>query len=206
MTNVVIVDYGMGNIRSVEKKLSNIGVNAIVSRNNEVINNADKLVLPGVGHFANGVRNLKLYGLWDILNDKVLIKHTPVLGICLGMHLMARHSEEGSNTEGLGWFDADVVRFRIKDKLKFKIPHMGWNNITVKKDHSLFRKSREKALYYFVHSYHITCNDPEDILATTTYEYEFTSSVQKNNILGTQFHPEKSHDYGEVLLRNFISI
>ena len=205
MTEVVIVDYGMGNLRSVEKKLSNIGVNAIVTRNNEVINNADKLVLPGVGHFANGVRNLKSYGLWDILNDKVLIKHTPVLGICLGMQLMARHGEEG-NTEGLGWFDADVVKFRIKDKLKYKIPHMGWNNITVKKDHSLFRGSREKDLYYFVHSYHINCYDPEDILATTTYEYEFTSSVQKNNIFGTQFHPEKSHDYGEVLLRNFISI
>ena len=195
----------MGNLRSVEKKISNLGVNTIISRNNKKIKKADKLVLPGVGHFSNGVKKLKERGIWDGLNNTVFVQKTPILGICLGMQLMAKCSEEGK-VEGLGWFDADIIKFRVRDQLKYKVPHMGWNNAVVNNKSVLFHGISEEALFYFVHSYHIKCNDNQDILTTTEYDYPFTSSIQKGNIYGTQFHPEKSHDWGEMVLRNFVNI
>ena len=202
---IVVIDYGMGNLRSVEKKLKRVGADVIISSNLDVISKASKLVLPGVGHFANGVKKLKESGIWDILNQKVIVSKTPILGICLGMQLMASYSEEGS-ADGLGWFDAEIVKFHIKDNLKFKIPHMGWNTAELEKDSALFQNSSFDSMYYFVHSYHIICNNNEDILTSTDYEFKFTSSIQKDNIYGTQFHPEKSHDWGEVLFRNFINL
>jgi len=202
---ITIIDYGMGNLRSVQKKFQRVGAEAIISSDLEELKKAKKLVLPGIGHFSNGVNNLKKSGIWEILNQRVLEDKIPILGICLGMQLMAKHSEEG-NVDGLGWFDAEIVKFSIKDKLKFKVPHMGWNSASVNKNSLLFKNVSEEFLYYFVHSYHINCNDEEDILTTTKYEYEFTSSIQKNNIYGTQFHPEKSHDWGELLYKNFANI
>jgi imidazole glycerol-phosphate synthase subunit HisH len=202
---ITIVDFGMGNLRSVQKKLVRVGAEVLITSAPELIEKADKLVLPGVGNFANGVRNLKEYGLWDILNNKVLNEKTPVLGICLGMQLMATSSEEG-NIEGLGWIDSEVIKFRVKDQLRYKVPHMGWNNAEINMNSVLFSNLPKDAMYYFVHSFHMKCNKSEDILTTTEYEYPFTSSIHKDNIYGTQFHPEKSHEWGEQLFKNFVEL
>ena len=201
--SITIIDYGMGNIRSVQKKLIRVGANVEITSDPRVITEAGKLVLPGVGHFSNGVNKLKEYGIWDIINEKVLEKETPILGICLGMQLMAKHSEEG-DAEGLGWFDAEIIKFQVNDKLKYKVPHMGWNEVIKKKDSILFKGISSEAMFYFVHAYHIKCHNQNDILTCTGYEHLFTSSIQKEHIFGTQFHPEKSHDWGETLFRNFI--
>ena len=168
-----------------------------------VIKTANKIILPGVGHFQKAIENLIKLNLLDVLNEAVLVKQIPILGICLGMQLMASHSEEG-DVAGLNWFDADVVKFKVSDELKYKVPHMGWNNAIIEKESPLFKGVSQDAMYYFVHSYHIKCNNKADILTTTEYDYSFTSSIQKNNIFGTQFHPEKSHEAGEEVIRNFI--
>ena len=202
---IVIVDYGAGNLRSVEKKFNRLHGNVRISSDPRVIEKAAKLVLPGVGHFASGVKKLKESGIWDVLNKAVLIGQTPILGICLGMQLMARYSEEG-NTEGFGWFDAEVVRFSVRDKLVYKVPHIGWNTAEQAKPSPLLANVPESAMFYFVHAYHLVCRDQQDVLTRTTYEVPFASAIQKGNIYGTQFHPEKSHDTGEQLIRNFVAL
>lgn len=204
MSDIIIIDYGMGNLRSVQKKFEQIGVKAEVSDDLNKIQNAKKLVLPGVGHFANGVNKLKESGIWNILNIRVIVDKVPIIGICLGMQLMAKKSEEGE-VDGFGWFDANVVRFKVSDKIKFKVPQMGWNNLRIMKENPFFRGINPESQFYFVHSYHWVCNVKEDELASTLYDYNFTSAVLKENILGVQFHPEKSHEQGEMLLKNFIS-
>jgi len=200
--NIIIVDYGMGNLHSVKRKLDRIGVNAIISSNPKEILEAGKLILPGVGHFSKAVKNLKQTGIWEALNEAVLIKKTPILGICLGLQLMCKHSEEG-NIDGLGWFDAKVIHFQVTDKLKYKVPHMGWNNVTVQKESLLFEEIALDSEFYFVHSYHIQSENQEEVLTTTNYEYDFVSGLSKGNIFGLQFHPEKSHDVGEKIFSNF---
>ena len=205
---VVIVDYGMGNLRSVYNKFRKMGVPAMISSNHEEIQKAEKLILPGVGHFAHGMKHLIETGLIELLNRKVLIEKTPILGICLGMQLFTKHSQEG-NVEGLGWIDAETVKFNFEPKsvdYKLKIPHMGWNSTQQKKESKLLKGIAENTLYYFVHSYHVVCNNEKDILLSTDYSYTFTSGVQNENIFGTQFHPEKSHEEGMQLLKNFIQI
>ncbi|MGM9506801.1 imidazole glycerol phosphate synthase subunit HisH [Larkinella sp. GY13] len=204
-TGIVIIDYGMGNLRSVQKKFECLHRQVCISSDIRVIAKADKLVLPGVGHFANGVRKLKESGIWDVMNHKVLVEKTPILGICLGMQLMARHSEEG-DVEGLGWFDAEVVRFRMENERRYKVPHMGWNTARVTKESTIFNDIPEDTLFYFVHSYYVACNEKRDVLAMTRYECSFASAIAKDNIYGMQFHPEKSHDWGAVLIENFIGI
>jgi imidazole glycerol-phosphate synthase subunit HisH len=203
--SIVIVDYGMGNLNSVRRKLSLIGVDAIISSDPMEILNADKIILPGVGHFRKAVQNLMELRLWDVLNETVVIKKTPILGICLGMQLMAKHSEEG-DAEGFGWFDAAVVRFRVEDYLTHKVPHTGWNQIIKSKESLLMKEIPDLSEFYFVHSFHFKCNNQSDILNITEYEYTFTSAVEKENIFGVQYHPEKSHDIGEKLLRNFVDL
>ena len=151
------------------------------------------------------MENIRKLLLLETLNEAVIVKKKPILGICLGMQLMAKHSEEG-NVEGLGWFDADVVRFQVQNTLKFKVPHTGWNQIIRTKDSMLMKDVPDLAEFYFVHSFHYKANDINDILNETDYEYRFTSAVEKNNIFGVQYHPEKSHDVGEQLLKNFIEI
>ena len=202
---IVIIDYGMGNLRSVLNKFKRLNIPAEISSGPKVIEKAEKLILPGVGHFANGVKKLKEYSLWDILNQKVLKDKVPILGICLGMQLFAKHSEEG-DVEGFGWLDAKVKIFEIIDKTKWKVPHMGWNSIKQYKDSILFKDVKKDSLFYFVHSYHIVCNGVNDILTTTNYDYNFVSAVEKGNIYGTQFHPEKSHDCGVKILENFANL
>jgi imidazole glycerol-phosphate synthase subunit HisH len=205
MAQVIIIDYGMANLNSVKRKFVKIGVNATISSAPQQITTADRLVLPGVGHFKRAVFNLKDSRIWDALNEAVLVRKVPILGICLGMQLMARHSEEG-DVDGLGWFNADVVRFKATDRLKYKIPHMGWNTVRVCKDSTLFKGVLEHSEFYFVHSYHYHGQDPSEILSYTTYEYEFCSAVEKGNIFGVQYHPEKSHEVGEKILRNFAEL
>ena len=200
---IVVVDYGMGNLGSVIKSLNKLKADVLISSSVDDIKKASKLILPGVGHFANGMKRLKEYGYLNILEQKVLKEFTPILGICLGMQLFAKYSEEG-NTNGLGWIDADIVRFNVENKLKWKIPHMGWNSIKIKKKSIIFDGILQDELFYFVHSFHMLCSEKKDILSTTEYSYEFTSSIHRNNIYGTQFHPEKSHDKGLKILNNFV--
>ena len=202
---VVIVDYGMGNLNSVKRKLNFLNVDALITADSKEIEAADKLILPGVGHFSNAMDNLKELGLTEILNKKVLEDKIPILGICLGMQLMATMSEEGTY-KGLGWFDAEVVKFNINNKLKYKTPQIGWNQILIEKESKLMNSIPNLSEFYFVHSYHIKCNDKSDILNTTDYENNFTSAIEKNNIFGVQYHPDKSHDIGMQLITNFIEL
>jgi imidazole glycerol-phosphate synthase subunit HisH len=201
---IVIIDYGMGNIRSIMNKIHRAGYEASVSYEHDKIKKADKLILPGVGHFSNGMKRLRERKIIDLLNKQVLEHKVPILGICLGMQLFTRFSEEG-NAVGLGWLDSETVRFTLTD-IKHKVPHIGWNSIEKKKESSLFKDIPDNRQYYFVHSYHVKCNNNDDILTTSHYGYEFVSSIQKENIFGTQFHPEKSHEWGEKLLNNFLNL
>lgn len=200
---IVIMDYGMGNLRSVQKKLTALGASVVVSNSPKDIAHADKLILPGVGHFAKAVSNLKRLDLWDALHEEVMVKKKPILGICLGMQLFAKRSEEG-NVEGLAWVDASVLRFKIQNQLVYKVPHMGWNQLNINKQSILLNNMLPEAIFYFVHSYYMECANTKDILTTSDYESTFTSAIEKDNIFGVQFHPEKSHEYGAQLLTNFL--
>ena len=200
-----IVDYRMGNLNSVKKKLDRLKTSASITSTPRDIIEADKIILVGVGHFAKAMKNIKELALLDALNEVVIIKKKPVLGICLGMQLMAQDSEEG-NTKGLGWLDANVRKMQVDDTLKFKIPHTGWNKVIQSKKSHLMKGIPESSEFYFVHSYHLMSNETSNILNETEYYFKFTSAIEKNNIFGVQYHPEKSHDVGEVLLKNFISL
>ena len=198
---IVIVNYGLGNLGSIRNMLTKTGAKSIISSRPDIISRADKLILPGVGSFDRGMSNLRKLKLIPVINKKVIEEKTPILGICLGMQLMTKNSQEGE-LKGLGWINADTVRFNQRyDKLK--VPHMGWNNIILKKSHDIMNKINRNSRFYFVHSYHVVCYNDSDILATTNYDYNFVSAFQKNNIIGVQFHPEKSHRFGMQLLRNY---
>ena len=202
---LTIVDYRMGNLNSVKKKLDRLKTTSAITSNPRDIIKADKIILVGVGHFSKAMKNIKELNLLDTLNEVAIIKKKPVLGICLGMQLMANDSEEG-NSEGLGWLDANVRKMQVDDTLRFKIPHTGWNKITQSKKSHLMKGIPESSEFYFVHSYHLMSNETSNILNETEYCFKFTSAIEKNNIFGVQYHPEKSHDIGEVLLKNFISL
>ena len=186
--------------------LKRIGAKSCISADAEEIEQAEKLILPGVGHFDYGMRNLQESGLIGVLNKKVVADKVPLLGICLGAQLLGNKSEEGI-IPGLGWIDMEVVKFD-ENKLpkNLKIPHMSWNEIIIKKQSELLAGLNNESRFYFVHSYHMKCNDENDVLANTNYGYEFTSAVEKDNIYGVQFHPEKSHKFGMRLLENFVNL
>jgi len=203
---IVIIDYGAGNLKSINNMLKKIGFESEISQDKELISKASHIILPGVGTFDYGMNQLKKSGLIPLLNKKVLTKKTPTLGICLGAQLLGNKSEEGVES-GLGWIDMEVVKFdssKLNDNLK--IPHMSWNEITIKKTSSLLKGLDNNARFYFVHSYHIKVNNDDDTLCTSNYGYEFVSGVQKDNVYGVQFHPEKSHKFGMKLLENFAKI
>ncbi len=200
---LVIVDCGIGNLGSIQNMLKRIGVKAVVSSHPAQIQDADKLFLPGVGAFDAGMAALNQSGLIPILNKKVLKDKTPVLGICLGLQLLTKKSEEGQ-LPGLGWIDGETVRFRLDASSGLKVPHMGWNRVSVRQEDPLFRNMPDDSRFYFVHSYHVVCKEACDVAATTQYGYDFTSAVAKGNIYGVQFHPEKSHKFGMELLKNFV--
>lgn len=197
-----IVDYGMGNLNSIKRKFDRISIPSIISDKPDELGTCEKLILPGIGHFCNAMKEINQRGLQNYLDEEVLVHKKPILGICLGMQLMAKHSEEG-DVDGFGWIDAEVIRFNVKDTLKFKVPHIGWNDIKIVKECNLFTNIDMSNGFYFVHSYHFKCNNQEDILNITDYEYPFVSAILKDNIIGVQYHPEKSHDAGEQLLKNF---
>lgn len=202
---VVIVDYGVGNLSSVERSVARLGADCVVSSRAYDIDACDKLILAGVGHFDSAMTKLRNSGLIAALEKAVLIDRKPVLGICLGMELMAKTSEEGSMA-GLGWLDADAVRFRVSDRSRYKVPHIGWNRVRMKKDSRLMRKIPDLAEFYFLHSYHLKLADRSVLLNDARYETAFPAAVEKGNIFGVQYHPEKSHAVGRQLLKNFIDL
>ncbi|MCM1251805.1 MAG: imidazole glycerol phosphate synthase subunit HisH [Clostridium sp.] len=199
---IVIVDYGMGNLYSVKNMLKYLGYDSVVTDSMNEIEKADRLILPGVGNFGKAMSVINESGLRDILNRKVLEEKIPILGICLGMQLFLEYSEEG-NCEGLGWINGDVRRFEL-DGQGLKIPHMGWDYIERQHDSELLVNPKPDERYYFVHSYYVTCKDRNHAVATTEYGITFDSVIQKENIAGTQFHPEKSHKFGMNILKNFV--
>ncbi len=202
---IAIIDYGMGNLHSVYKKLMELGAKPLLATTKKEVLEADKIILPGVGHFEKAIQNLKQQGIYDSLNEVVLHKKTPILGICLGMQLMAKGSEEGRE-KGFGWFDSNVERFQIENKLKYKVPQTGWNTVHIAKESKLLKGIADKSEFYFLHSYHFGITNGKEILTTTNFEYEFVSAVERGNIYGTQFHPEKSHSAGTQLFKNFIEL
>ena len=196
-----------GNIGSIQNMIKRMGGDCMITNCPNDIFNAKKLILPGVGYFDHGMKNLKKSNLIEVLKKKVLEQNTPILGICLGMQLMTLGSEEGEES-GLGFINAHVKKFKTTNK-KLKIPHMGWNEITIKKSSKLFDETfinKFQQKFYFVHSYYVKCENSIDILSTTNYIQEFTSAFEKNNIIGMQFHPEKSHKFGMEVFKNFIRI
>jgi glutamine amidotransferase len=202
---ITIIDYKTGNLGSIQNMLKKIRVESTVTSDPGVVAVASKIILPGVGAFDLGMSNLEKLGLTDILNRKVKDEKTPVLGICLGMQLMTGGSEEGI-LPGLGWIDGKASRFVIHNSDEYKIPHMGWNYISQKKESRLLQNMYPDSRFYFVHSYRVNLNSGSDALTTTIYEEEFVSSFEKENIAGVQFHPEKSHKYGMLLLKNFADL
>lgn len=201
---ITIVDYNMGNLGSIRNMLLKLGLESEVTADPARLRHATKLILPGVGSFDAGMASLEASGLTDILNERVLIQEVPVLGICLGMQLMTKRSDEGSR-HGLGWIDAETRRFQPSSGAE-KIPHMGWN--LAHKSHSapLVDRLPEEPRFYFVHSYYIHCHRPEDVLLTTSYGHDFHSAFHHRNVWGVQFHPEKSHKFGMAILKNFAEL
>lgn len=203
---VVIIDYGMGNVGSIQNMLLRLGAPCIVSSDPHVIQSAKRLILPGVGAFDNAVTNLQALGIIPLLNDLVESKRVPILGICLGMQLLTRSSEEGQ-LPGLGWINAKTVRFRFNGENEhLRVPHMGWNRIQETRPDSLLKNLPEEKKFYFVHSYYVSCSDQADVLAKTLYGIAFDSVIRKGHVMGTQFHPEKSHKFGLAVLKNFMEI
>lgn len=202
---IVIVDYGMGNVGSIQNILRRVGKESVISSDPKQIEQAEKLILPGVGAFDIGMKNIKERNLLEVLNYKALVEKVPVLGICLGMQLMTYSSDEG-NLAGLGWMRARTVSFRKLGKLGLKIPHMGWNQVQVVKQTPLTSDWVEEPRFYFVHSYYVECEDPGLSLLRTHYGVEFDSGFVDENIMGVQFHPEKSHRFGIKLMENFAKI
>lgn len=198
---LTIVNYELGNHISIMKLLNKIGIENTLTADHKEIQKADKLILPGVGNFGAAMKRIKSKGLFNLLNEKVLGEKTPILGICLGMQLMTKSSEE-SDEEGFGWFDANCYKF--KDLGKLKVPHVGWNTFELKRENVHFKQGlKEKEFFYFTHSYYAKANNKAHILGETKYGHEFASILCNNNILGTQFHPEKSYDAGFQLLKSF---
>jgi len=203
---IAIIDYGSGNIQAIKNIYKKLKVECkFVSEPNQ-LNGVDKIILPGVGAFDEAMTQLNKSGMREVLDFMVLEQKVPVLGVCVGMQIMAASSEEGK-LEGLGWFDAQVKLFdKNKINLKPKLPHMGWNEIQPKSEHPILTSIDFLKGYYFLHSYYFECNDENDILATTCYGDVFHCAVTKGNVFGFQFHPEKSHSNGINIFKNFAEL
>ncbi|PIE69224.1 MAG: imidazole glycerol phosphate synthase subunit HisH [Deltaproteobacteria bacterium] len=198
---LLIVDYGLGNVNSVANMIRYLGGTCDISSDPARIMDAEGLILPGVGAFDAGMDALNKQGLIDVLSAVVLKKKIPILGICLGMQIMTRASEEG-RLSGLGWIEGEVRRFAFEGS-KLKIPHMGWNIIEISRQNRLI-EAKERQRFYFVHSYYVCCNNQADIVATCHYGHNFVAAFAKKNIFGVQFHPEKSHRFGMSVLKRFM--
>lgn len=197
---IAILDYGIGNLKSIYNMFKKVGIESVITSDIEVIKNADKYLLPGVGSFDHAIKSLRDTPYFQTLEKEVFENKKPILGICLGMQLLTHSSEEGEE-KGLGWIDAKTIKFDLQDK-SLSIPHMGWNKTEPTCTDNIFQNLEENR-FYFVHSYHVVCDDEKNILATSHYGETFTCSIHKDNIYGVQFHPEKSHKFGMRLLKNF---
>ncbi len=202
---IVVIDYDIGNVGSVANMIKKIGFTSVVTGDPDIIAKANKLILCGIGAYDNAMQSLIDKNLVDILNERVLIKKIPILGICVGMQLFTESGEEGV-LKGLGWIKGETKKFNFSySNHPLPIPHMGWNYVNLVKKSPLWKDMYDQAKFYFVHSYHVvTPEDSQDGLLTTSYGYPFISAVEKDNIIGVQFHPEKSHKYGMRLFKNFI--
>ncbi|HPV44389.1 MAG TPA: imidazole glycerol phosphate synthase subunit HisH [Methylotenera sp.] len=201
---ITIVDYGMGNVGSVFNMLRKLRVKVQISSDMNEIAKSDKLILPGVGHFDRGMDSLNSSGLARMLSEQVLVNKKPILGICLGMQMMTRGSEEGTQ-QGLGWVAADTIKFSFDSNLK--IPHMGWNQVKSSIGAKLFESAPEEPeRFYFVHSYYVRADNPKDVAAYCHYGHDFVASFEVGNIMGVQFHPEKSHLFGMNLFQRFVAL
>ncbi|PPR78878.1 MAG: Imidazole glycerol phosphate synthase subunit HisH 1 [Alphaproteobacteria bacterium MarineAlpha2_Bin1] len=196
-----IIDFGVGNINSIFSMYRYLGIKTVVVDSYNEISNLDKIILPGVGSFDYGMASIHKKGFFDILNKKVLIEQKPILGICLGMQIITNGSEEG-NEGGFGWIEGFSKKFKF-DNPGLKIPHMGWNNINKDKDHYILSNLNTNSRFYFSHGYHVECKN-DNVIAKTDYGYSFVSIIAKENVIGVQFHPEKSHKFGMQLLKSFV--
>ena len=200
-----MVDYGLGNTQAFANAYRRMGIETLIVSSPTDLRRASKIILPGVGSFDWAIRCLEQSGLRDALDEEVLGAKKPVLGVCVGMQMMALSSEEGT-ASGLGWIDASVVKFEVELlKKKLDLPHMGWNDVKPMTENTLFR-GLQNPQYYFLHSYYMIPEKLEHTLATSNYGVEFASAVFKDNVFGTQFHPEKSHEWGGKLLKNFAEL
>jgi glutamine amidotransferase len=203
---IVIVNYDMGNIGSIGNMFRRLGVQATISRDADVIAKADRLIIPGVGAFDQGMENLHKFRLKELLDERVLGEGVPVLGICLGMQLMTKSSEEG-NAAGLGWVDANTVHFKKEhetDAADMRLPHIGWNFVDTQGAHPLLHDLPEDPRFYFVHTYRVVCADHRDVILSSQYgAVPFTAAFGRDNIAGIQCHPEKSHKFGMQVFTNF---
>lgn len=203
MTYVAIVDYGMGNVVSVSAAVQHLGWQSKVTSDPAELELADRIILPGVGAFGDAMRNLNERGLVEPLRELVEVRKKPILGICLGAQLLALESEEYGTHKGLGWIDAVVRRLRVEED-GLRVPHVGWNGIDRRGDSRLLKDVSDDALFYYVHSYVIECRDESVVAAYCGYGQNFTAVVEKGNVAGAQFHPEKSQRHGLQVLGNFL--
>lgn len=202
---IVIIDYKCGNIASVANMITKVGAEAIISNDPEIISNASKLILPGVGAFSYGMEQLDKLNLKNVIINHVK-ENKHLLGICLGMQLLANHSEEG-DVAGLNLIDSEIVKFNFQNNIELPIPHVGWNTVSIEKENKLVDKSLDFRKYYFVHSYHMICKNLDNIIGITKYGFDFPSIVSNNiNVYGVQFHPEKSHSFGIKLMTKFVQM
>ena len=202
---LTIVDYGLGNLNSVANMVRHVGGTCRFAGDPGELAEAEKLILPGVGAFDRGMEALRGTGIADALSVAVLERKKPILGICLGMQLMAKRSQEG-NLSGLGWLDAKVSKFCLPAQSGLKVPHMGWNTVDIVKSNPLLDSGMGEQRFYFVHSYHVVCTDSADVLATAHHGMYFCAAIQKENIFGVQFHPDKSHSFGMALMKRFLEL
>ena len=203
---ITIIDYGVGNIGSISNMLKKIGEPSVITSNPEELKTAEKIILCGVGAFDDGMKNLEEKGLIPVLKDKVLNGKIPILGICLGMQLFTEHSEEGQ-LPGLGFVKGGAHKFNFKDvaaSRPLRIPHMGWNQVKATKNSPLLENMYEDPRFYFVHSFYVKTEQEDETLLQAEYGRPFTAAFEKDNILGVQFHPEKSHKFGMRLFENFV--
>ncbi len=200
---ITIIDYGVGNIFAFQNVYKRLNILTKIAKSSQDLIDAEKLVLPGVGSFDYAMRQLNISGMREKLDELVLVKKIPVIGICVGMQIMGNRSDEGE-LEGLNWIDSEILKFdESLINQRTKLPHMGWNDVIPVKNHPLFIGLEEEAIFYFLHSFYFKCNNPEESIAVSDYGISFSSAVNKENIFGIQFHPEKSHQFGEKLLHNF---
>ncbi len=203
---ITIIDYGVGNVKAFLNTYKKLGIKVSVAQNPNDIRAAEKLILPGVGHFDYAMQCFFNSGMMEITNEIVLNRKTPILGVCVGMQMLAKSSDEG-RLPGLGWVNADVLKFDSAQSSEFgRLPHMGWNDVISQKENPLLLDLETNAKFYFLHSYYFNCMDSEDSVAISHYGFDFTSIINHQNIYGVQFHPEKSHHFGVQLLKNFAKI